>query len=246
MKLLFLGTGADDWYNYIGEDKRKNSGAIINGELLIDFSPATIAYPKALRKVKNIIITHTHRDHYNAELLKAFCKNRQINVYAEKVSAKKISDQTGISVIPLSLGDEYEIGGYTIIPLAANHSVEDKNETPLNYIINDGKASLYWGCDSGWLVNSAWHIIKAQKLDAAVFDCTIWDEAGDYRVFEHNNISMVKSLRETFLRNKILKENGASIATHFSMNAQYKGKKLEDILSESGIIAAYDGMECEL
>ncbi|MBR2043511.1 MAG: MBL fold metallo-hydrolase [Clostridia bacterium] len=246
MKILFLGTGADDWHNYDGADKRKNSGAIINENLLIDFSPAVSDYPKALKRIKNIIITHTHRDHFNADLLKEFIKENNARVYAESLSAKKISSDMGINVIPFKIGEEYEIDDYTIIPLAANHSVEDEKERPVHYIINDGDKKIFWGCDGGWLVNKTWHEIRKHKLNSAVFDCTIWDKEGDYRVFEHNNISMVKSLKKAFYAVKVIDDSSKIFATHFSKNAQHPHEKLCEILGEDNIITAYDGMEAEI
>lgn len=246
MKILFLGTGADDWYNYEGSDKRKNTGAIINGNLLIDFSPATVSYKKELQGVKNIIITHTHRDHFNAELLIEFLKENNARVYAESYSAKKISNETGINVIPFKIGEEYEIDGYTITPLAANHSVEDKKEKPVHYIINDGDKKLFWGCDGGWLINKTWHEIRKHKFNAVVFDCTIWDNDGDYRVFEHNNISMVKNLKKAFYTVKVVDDSTKVFATHFSKNSQHPHEKLCEILGEDNIITTFDGMEAEI
>lgn len=84
MKLLFIGTGADDWKweeRCEGQFVRRKTAALIDDDLMIDFSPGVEQYKSDceldLSKVKNILITHTHRDHYNAGLLTDFCENSQ-------------------------------------------------------------------------------------------------------------------------------------------------------------------------
>jgi hypothetical protein len=69
---------------------------------------------------------------------------------------------------------------------------------------------------------------------------------GDYRVFEHNNISMVKSLKKAFETVKVIDDSSKIFATHFSKNAQHPHEKLCEIFSNDNIITAYDGMEEEI
>ncbi len=42
----------------------------------------------------------------------------------------------------------------------------------------------------GWLLNSSYGYLKNAELDLAIFDCTVGNKIGDYRVCEHNSICM--------------------------------------------------------
>ena len=71
MKTLFMGTGAADWDITLrreGEFYRRFTSFLINDDLLIDFNLETIDFINqnkiSLKNVKNILITHTHGDHY--------------------------------------------------------------------------------------------------------------------------------------------------------------------------------------
>ena len=76
MKIFYLGTGAADWTPDDAENPeyRRNSSALINGELLIDPGPCV---PEALgtfgidiSNIRYVINTHPHSDHYNENTLR--------------------------------------------------------------------------------------------------------------------------------------------------------------------------------
>lgn len=81
-KILFLGTGADDWDIKNREGFfRRNSAALLNSNLMIDcgrhiFDFAECEGQKGLYdNVSDIIITHSHGDHFQVAsvLLKIYC-----------------------------------------------------------------------------------------------------------------------------------------------------------------------------
>ena len=75
MKILFLGTGAAD---YEAADRgtagyRRNSSVLIDGALLIDPGPcvpdAIETFGVDIGKIKYVINTHRHADHFNLQTL---------------------------------------------------------------------------------------------------------------------------------------------------------------------------------
>ena len=108
MKLQFLGTGAADWSPKKPEtgEHRWLSSALINDDLLIDPGPsvpdAIKRYNIDVKKIKYIIITHRHGDHFNEETLKMLC-------------------DSGAELVEFSAGEERKVGKYTVKALQANH-----------------------------------------------------------------------------------------------------------------------------
>lgn len=251
MKILFMGTGAADWN--ISEHRgdgffRRTTSALINDELLIDFNAGSIDFIEKngtdMGKVRNILITHTHSDHYSRDAVnKVFGEN--VCILADAGAAARIGETAARQrVMPLYTPTETD--GFTVCAVPANHSVEGSCERPLHYIISDGERCLFWGCDGAWLLNSAWHEMKKYTYDMVVLDGTLGDEEGDYRIFEHNNLRMVTEMAETVRNLNLMKENSKIMISHMSRYSQYAKDELERRLAPHNIGAAYDGLEIVL
>ncbi len=83
-KILFLGTGANDWLiekRMPGTYFRRYTAALVNGELLIDCGPHIYDYveecgdPHLLDNVKTVVITHRHSDHFSPASLMRLARN---------------------------------------------------------------------------------------------------------------------------------------------------------------------------
>jgi hypothetical protein len=108
MKLTFLGTGAADWNwrdHHEDPEYRRNSALLIDDCLLIDPGPdvpdALATFGKTPERIRYIINTHKHRDHFNEGTV-AFLG--------------------GAELYPLAAGETKAIGTYTVTALAANHA----------------------------------------------------------------------------------------------------------------------------
>lgn len=84
MEFMYLGTGASEGYPALfcqcercsmamelgGKNIRARTGALINSDLLLDFSPDMymnkLRYKLDLGKVNHLIVTHSHTDHFAA------------------------------------------------------------------------------------------------------------------------------------------------------------------------------------
>lgn len=253
MKILFIGTGAADWV--LKERKgdeffRRLTAVKINDDLMIDCSPDTSDFtaknPDALANVKDVLITHTHSDHYSPQTIGEILR-KDVRVWAEKVSEEKIlGDMPQLESSVLGIFEENTVGRYIVIPVVASHSVADRNQTPVNYIISDGEKTIFWGCDSAWIPNYSWHEMKKHKFDLIVLDGTLGDADGDYRIFEHNNIAMIKEMSNTIRSQELLKENGKIMISHMSRYAHKEHDELQKQLDDVGVLVAYDEMEIEL
>lgn len=188
MKLHFLGTGAADWNQEDASnsiDFRRYSSLLVDGKLLIDPGPSifefaeTFECPELFDGVTDIICTHRHSDHFSAE------------------SLARLTDK-GAVFHELSAGDTAVFGGYKINAYAANHATA---EHPMHFTVeslDDGKRFFY-GCDGAWMFYDTYRaVMDLGKLDLMIFDCTIGDIHGDYRIFEHNNVAMVSEMSALF------------------------------------------------
>ena len=105
-EILFLGTGAADWKI---EDKgaffRRNSAALINGELMLDCGAHIFDFAESAgndelyTNVKNIIITHGHADHFCRESVLKLAENQKIRVGCDKANRKIIGEHPNIQFV---------------------------------------------------------------------------------------------------------------------------------------------------
>lgn len=226
MKILFLGTGADDWVQYTGEksgEYRGFSSILIDDVLLIDPGPSVLEAAERfscdLSKVKYILNTHNHRDHFNQE-----------NV--------DYLTNLGAEFIPFADGDIKQVGNYTIEAVEANHNAIVDT---VHFLIDDGESRIFYGLDGAWLLKKEVEAIRRQHVDLAILDGTIGDVPGDFRVFVHNNLHMVEEMKcalEPFVDRFVI--------THMAYTLHTDHQTLVERLRPSGIEAAYDGWVLEL
>ncbi len=220
MKITFLGTGAADWNGKYSEksENRFYSSALIDGVLLIDPGPHIFISSEIhgidLSNVKYVINTHSHSDHFCIESLRKL-------------------EKSGAEFIPFLENETREFGGYRVSSFRANHGT---CTDAVHFLICDGKKSLYYALDGAWLMYDEIEALK-KGTDAIVLDCTVGEQKGDYRIFEHNNIRMVNEMKET-MKPYVKK----FMASHFAKTLHKDRKELEKALSSFGIKAAYDGL----
>ncbi len=226
MKITFLGTGAADWPKKKREDMtefRRLSSALIDGVLLIDPGPqvldALIEHGKDAAQIRYIINTHKHSDHFRDETVKAL-------------------EAYGASFFDLNSGDVAEMGAYTVRAYAGNHSTCEKT---VHFIISDGERTLFYGLDGAWLLYEEVQAIKKYRPDFAVFDATVGNVDGDYRIFEHNNLNMVLEMKKT-----LDPYIGKFAISHMARTLHTDHKTLSEEMQAHRIAVAYDGWETEI
>lgn len=222
MKILFLGTGAADFPdNKTGVvGFRRTSSALIDGTILIDPGPwvrdAIDEYGIDACKIKYILNTHRHSDHYCQETV-----DYLTSCGAEFVETKD--------------KDVLSLDGYTVEAYKGNHT-----EEVCHFILKDGKSCLFYGLDGAWLQYEEIRAIWKSKPDLAVFDATVGFIEKDWRVFEHNNLNMVMEMKKS-----IDTDIKKYVISHMAYTLHTDHQALSCEMAKHGIITAYDGMEIE-
>lgn len=244
MKLNFLGTGAADWSgpDARGEYRRLTS-TLIDGCLLIDVNPEILELIPDKTAVTAVAFTHSHSDHFNIGALRALAP---CTVYAHESWAGEIEGE-GLTVVPLTVGEEVTaVTGHVLTAMPANHSTEKSYEQPVHYLVERDGVRLMYATDGAWLTNQAHHILGSRVLHAAVFDATIGDGFdGDYRIFEHNSIDMVRLMVATLIKQGRLAKDAPVFLTHMARTLHGSQAEVEAKL-EKPLVVAYDGFSAEV
>ena len=220
MKILFLGTGAADFPKERCEGFRRTSSALIDDIFLIDPGPwvidATIEYGIDVKKIKYVLVTHYHEDHFDQATLSYLTKN-------------------GARLIELSPRESITLDGYTILGLPSNHTI------PCTHLIfeHEGKR-MFYGLDGAWLMIETVNAIWKKGVDLAVFDGTIGFIEGDWRVFEHNSLSMVLEMKKS-LKDSIKHY----VVSHLAYTLHPAHEIVESEMKKHDITVAYDGLTIE-
>ena len=251
MKLLFLGTGAADFSpalsGPLGEslaDKslRRSTSTLLDGKLLFDAGPHT---PKCLAlngvdpsEITDVLFTHLHSDHYNVESLTAIAAagERKLRVwFREDGSVPALS---GIELHPMKIGETYDVSGYTVTALEANHDY-----CPLHYSVEKDGCRLFYGLDGAWLPYHTYYAMRDKLYDVMVLDCTVGDYEGDFRLCEHNSVPMLRMMLKSFVTWGVSDEKTLVVADHIARTLHTSHEELAAILKKDGMLPAYDGME---
>ena len=254
MHITFLGTGAADWRKD-DPNFRAFTSTRINEDLLIDGTMAVYERISGnTAQIKDVMYTHSHRDHFDIELLKKLAPVRAHihSSWAHKVQAE------GVEVIPFECNEKFCVGDYEVMALPSNHLVEDWSEITVHYVVTHKDKSLFYATDGAWITTREWHGLLNYELDAAIFDATIGDPyPGDYRVFEHNNLDMVrlmlKTMRCPMFADKpafgkihgVIKPDAPVFITHLARTLHPAQDELVKSL-EGEFVVAYDGFEADI
>lgn len=261
--LFFLGTGAANWpHTYPPENKqfsrgqvRAMSSLLVNGKILIDCGPTVLDVMKCCdvnpAGITDILLTHTHSDHLHPGNILAIANSREagpepLRFWGDPEALKKVPDSNRIEKKSVEIGKSFQVRGLVMTGLAANHDVQGSKEHCLVFLMESATKSVLYATDTGWLPTSTWLHIQHKKLDAIVWDATVGEEKGDYRVFSHNDLTMIRHMNESLAKGKILKPDAKVILTHIANKLHPPHDVLEKKLLPEGLIPAYEGMSVVL
>ena len=256
MKILFLGTCAcepsprfmTDLKDRFDKDVRRTSAMMIDEDLLVDCGMHVLdslrIAAKDSGKIKNVLVTHLHCDHFNAEHLSVIAKGRQIPLKVfvrEDANAPEID---GVEYVRMKPFTKYEVqSGVFVTGLPANH---DPRVAPQHLLIEKDGRKLYYGCDGAWMLHDSFKFLKKARLDMAIFDCTCGNYAGDFRAGEHNSIPMLGLLMPSLKTIRAIDDETRLYITHLAPGLHESHEETERIVAEIGMKVAYDGLELEL
>ncbi len=262
MKVTFLGTGAADWNinAYVpGQFHRRFSSVLINDDLLIDPGPHIFHYrdsigtPDLLDNVRNIIVTHSHGDHFNSHTVAKLCIGRDCTLWADPACKRKLIRELGeetaaqITFVETKRNQDYGIGGYKVSSLRANHSTDDPDEDTRLYLIEQDGRILFYGCDSAWIPTISWNVIKSKPVNAMVLELTCGEPATyDWRIFEHNTPEMLDIMLTMFRKYNLFAPDVKYYVSHMALTLHTDHEELVKYLEPRGVVPAYDGFSFEV
>lgn len=263
MKITFLGTGAADWdiNSYVhGEEFRRYSSALVDTELLIDAGPHIFHFaenegqPEILSNVKNAIITHSHWDHFNPEIILKLAENNpDFTLWGDAACLRAFHKRLGeentstINFVELPIGETHDVGGYMVTALPASHITHDPAEFSRVYLIEKDGRTLFYGCDCAWLPSETWAGIVNKQINLMVLECTCGELAiNDWRSFDHNDIKMLENMIIVFRKYNYFAEDVRFVASHLARELHPDHATVAKAMEAFGATPAYDGMVLEV
>ncbi|NLM61435.1 MAG: hypothetical protein GX193_05095 [Clostridiales bacterium] len=271
MILKYLGTGSSEGIpspfctcrvctharKHGGTEIRHRTSAIIDNELLIDVTPDTFSQSVSLgidlSRLKYILFTHTHSDHfYVRELINilpiyAHRKSRgNITVLSSSYAIEEIRNTLGeddfsalsqhIDFTELAAFTPYTLGDFTVTALQARHP----SQSPYIYLIEKQGRRILYANDTGYLPEATWDYIAGIHLDIVSLDCTHLTESGTagHMCIEDD----ITTIRRLFQLGNVTNRT-VFAATHFSHNGNLTHSEIDERLRLHGIITSYDGLE---
>ena len=258
MDLLFLGTGAPDWYK-ARDFIRHKTALLINEDLLIDPGPDVPAMMRAFgadfSKVRWILVSHSHGDHYDPQTLTFFPD-----------AAVCGADTFGtVDPVPphftqLDAGKAVQIGPYRVLPVPANHY---GLRTALHFSIRDASGkSFFYGHDGVWFTAEEFALLcadckKEGPFDGMSFDSTTngmgangetaffdrfeEDEVGKLELMSHNNAAMTIALRDVCRDVGIAGTDTVCFCNHLAWHGYPDMETAQKVFEPRGFTVPYDG-----
>lgn len=248
-ELVFLGTGAADW-DLQKRDVffRRHSSALLNGTLLFDcgrhiWDFAQCRDRNALDGVTDVLITHDHDDHFDKESLLRLAQNRRVRVACDAYARQVVGEHENIEYVPVTPFEPFCLGKYKVMPVLANHDVvQHGGRQACHYIVRTpNRKTMLYALDGAWFLRPTWEEMKRHRFDVMVLECTVGDRE-DCRIFEHNNIPMLRYLVREIRSEKLPEKNGVIVASHISRNLHESTEHTTALLKEADILTAYDGL----
>ena len=249
---------------------RRFCSLFIAPDTLIDFTGDTVKaiddYGIDKKSIHNVIITHGHNDHFQPLEIIDFASrlSRPLMVYGNGMVRDALDfvihnrwdlskgnftitgAAANIQVKTVSPGKSFFAGKVKVTPVLANHMIDKTyyilEQEALNYILEFGNTTLFYGLDSSYILPRSFNILKRYRFDIAVFDATFGNMKIDPAKSGHHNFSMLKKTLAQFRRARLFRKGALIIASHMSRCYVDPYDDIVHELERDGIALAYDGM----
>ncbi len=242
-----------------GKDLRTRSGTLIDGNLMIDFSPDTfhhaLRHKLQLADVRHLLLTHSHSDHlYPCDLDMRHTPYAHLDgqpalkVYGTRKLLKKCRRQFGRTWAPRNL-DLTAIKPLQTVVLDADTQVTALpaqhmlREPALLFAVERGGKRLLYGHDTGLFPELVWQTLRGRRFDLVLLDCTMMTgrDGGN-----HMGLPDCLDTKARMERENMADSRTRFVLTHFSHNGGLSHAQLEAAASPHGFDVAYDGVEYTL
>ena len=269
LQLRFLGTGAADWDpKQASADPafRRLTAALLDSDLMIDCGPcvyeflSTFSCPDLLKNIRDLLITHSHGDHYNAADEIRYIGAPVVYVGDSWVdrAAKEFAEAAAGAgcrapkVVGLGIGEKARVAGITFTALPGNHSTSYESEQALIYLVEKEDVRLLYATDTGGIMSRAArlagidaHDRNGKAITALVMEATMglgYEE--DFRIFAHSSVGLVKQTADILLSTGRLKAPAGQPVYLTHMARTLHGTQAElDARLPIPLRAACDGLE---
>lgn len=266
MKLTYLGTAAAEGFPAVfcrckycvearklgGKNIRTRSQSLVNDDLLIDFPADTYRHflDNGIEgdKIKYLLITHGHCDHFYPEDL-AF----RIPPYAHEMQVSTLQvvgsegALKGLKTVPQNVAVSFikayetvQLGPYRITALPAKHMPGGE---ALFYVIEGDKTLLY-AHDTGYFYEEVFSYMEEKKwvFDAVSMDCTY----GNLPIMEdehHMGFQIIGKVLDRLSQMGAVNESTVKYVNHFSHNGNPIHHLTEEAAKEYDCLVSYDGCQ---
>ena len=239
-----------------GRDVRSRTAYQLGESIRIDCGPDMfyhmVKYRLRYDRLRELIFTHDHRDHFYPDDLsnryKGMSKLPEGNTLRvigsagllEKVRKSQDTERSKLTLEVAEHGTTLMLhGGVELTAFQANHGAPDS----LFYAFRTPEFSLLIANDTGWFPGETWDLLKKFTFDAVFLDCCYmqWDQRNGHLGGE-SFLQCFDELR----KQGSLKENARLYANHFSHNPNLSHEELCAWLNPRGVEVGFDGMEIEL
>ena len=252
-ELQFLGTSACDFSprlesdckDCFDKDARRSSALLVNAHILIDCGIHTLDSLRIAghpcHGITDLVVTHLHRDHFDRNHVAALAAGRDTPLRMWVRENADIENIPNVTVMKMELFKSYDMGdGFTVTGMPANHAAKT---CPQHLLLEKNGRKIFYGCDGGWLLNNTYEFLRGQKLSLAVFDCTVGDHVGDFRMAEHNSIPMLRLMLPSLLTIKAITAETQVYFSHLAPSLHKPHEETVTIAKEIGSDVAYDGLQ---
>jgi len=276
MKLKILGSGAAQGipapfctcqvcqtaHEKGGHDIRRRTAYMWDDDIMIDLGPdffsAQITWNLDYSKLRHVLITHSHADHFypmNLYWRPPGVDTRPepswLTVHGNSTVGQMLNEafpesleECSLDFSEVKVGQTIELDGQrSATAIRAQHGPE---EVCLNYILQSGDHNILIGNDTGWWDGETWQVLEQYYFDAAIVDCTAGTLGTLNYHAQHMNVETVIEAYARLLKAGAIDEASRVITTHFSHNGDLTHSQLVDKLAPAGVEVGYDGMEIEL
>ncbi|MBO5019496.1 MAG: MBL fold metallo-hydrolase [Clostridia bacterium] len=246
-EILFLGTGAADGMNvqfldnFENKSLRRCSCAIVDNTVLLDcglhaLSSLSISgiNPK---NITDIILTHLHDDHFAVKSVNSIAKlNPDLRLWCREDAV--FTAAPNCEIVRMTPFFEYKVGELSVTAVPANHT-----QYPQHLSIEKEGKKLFYGLDGAWFLGETVEFMKEKQYDVFVFDATVGDYTGDYRMGEHNSIPMIRLLAKSMQTLNIVNEKSNLVLSHMAMCLHKTHEETCRCVEDDGLLVAFDGMK---
>ena len=247
VRLLGTGYGECKLKKKMSKEYRGSGGMILDENILVDapddiFEVAeSLGFPDVFKKITDVIITHSHKGHFSARAVNRLAMKKRVNVYATKAVLDMLPENSNLLKTEIQPLMKFKVCGIDVVALPSNHKTDNITEKCLNYLFLKDK-TLFYGLDGGFINNAAYSVLSQTKLDAAIIEIALSDDAPSSALLSHNDISSAEKIKFAFENDGVSHEKTRFILTHIPTDKKRElHSELSDVVSKLGMTLAYDG-----